>query len=65
MSSLLIPLPYLLHSVDSFLQFLSRNTAGDDLQRDPILPDKEAGGDAHHGVFTQGGGGVKEQAPRH
>lgn len=45
---------YLLDSVDSVHQFLSRHTASNDLQRNPIFSDKEAGGYAYHWIFTQG-----------
>ena len=41
---------YLFDFVDSLPTLLGRNAAGDDLQGDAVLPDEEAGGDAHHWV---------------
>lgn len=46
---------YLLNSVDSSHQVISRYRASDDLKRNPIIANEESGGDAHHRVFIQGG----------
>lgn len=46
---------YLLNSVNSSHQFISRYRASDDLQRNPIITNEESGGYTHHRVFNQGG----------
>lgn len=46
---------YLLNSVDSSHQVVSRYRASDDLKRNPIIANEECGGYAHHRVFIQGG----------
>lgn len=46
---------YLLNSVDSSHQVVSRYRASDDLKRNPIIANEESGGYTHHRVFIQGG----------
>lgn len=46
---------YLLNSVDSSHQVISRYRASNDLKRNPIIANEESGGYAHNRVFIQGG----------
>lgn len=46
---------YLLNSVDSSHQVISRYRACNDLKRNPIIANEESGGYAHNRVFIQGG----------
>ena len=49
--------PYLLDFSNPLEEFLCGHTAGDDLQRNPVLPNEEARWYTHHRVFK----GVKAQ----